>query len=104
MLKRIDSDIVFIEAAIMFDSGYYKKMDTTVLIYAPKKLRIARVMKRDKLPAKEIERLMSLQMDEQQKLKMADIVVRNDGGKHRLIKGIQYMLGIVCSEEISAAL
>lgn len=97
MLARIKDKVVFVEAAIMFESGYYTRMDYTILIYAPKELRIKRSVKRDGISRAEAERLMKQQMDERQKLKMADFVVRNDGKKEKLYSGLRGLLKIISS-------
>jgi dephospho-CoA kinase len=78
IIRRTKRKIILIETAIMFESGYYKKVDFTVLIYSIKKNRIRRVQKRDKMPLKNIKGLMSMQMEENKKLQMADFVIKND--------------------------
>lgn len=95
ILKGIEDRIVFVEAAIMFDSGYYKHMTRTLLIYSPKKLRIDRTSRRDKISKKEVNRLINLQLDEREKLKLADFVVRNDGTKKKLLKSLSEFEQIV---------
>lgn len=97
IISKKKDDLVFVEAAIMFDTGYYKHMDYTLLIYTPKVLRINRVNKRDELPKKKIVELMSLQMDEREKLKLADFVVRNDGTKQILYKGLKNFMDLLLS-------
>ena len=89
ILKNIKGKIVLIETAIMFESGYYKKMDYTVLIYANKETRMNRVRKRDKMPLKDIKTLMNLQMDEKQKLKLVDFVIPNNSTPSRLYRNIK---------------
>ncbi len=81
---KINSNIVFIEAAIMFESGSYKKMDYVLLIFANKKTRIKRIMKRDKIKQSEVLKLMNLQMNEQEKLKRADFIIKNNGSSNEL--------------------
>ena len=88
ILKGIDDKIVFIEAAIMFDTGFYKSMNHTVLVYSPKELRIKRAGKRDKIPKSEVNRLINLQLDERKKLKLADFVIRNDSTKAKMLKAL----------------
>jgi len=78
LISGIKNKTILIETAIMFESGYYKKLDYTVLIYANKENRIKRVRKRDKVSAAEIKKLMKLQMDEREKLKLADFVIKNN--------------------------
>ena len=66
------------EAAILFESGTYKNMDYIVTVYAPEKLRIERVMKRDSVAAKEVEKRMKHQISEEEKIKRSDFVIYND--------------------------
>ena len=66
------------EAAILFESGTYKNMDYIVTVYAPEKLRIERVMKRDKVAAKKVEKRMKHQISEEEKIKRSDFVIYND--------------------------
>jgi dephospho-CoA kinase len=69
------------EAAIMFESDNYKLLDKTITVYAPKETRIERVMKRDGSTRAEIESRMNRQMPEEEKVKLADFVIYNDGEK-----------------------
>ena len=67
------------EAAILFESGASRHLDMSVLVYAPSQLRIKRVMERDGASRREVEQRMQMQMDEEEKLKLADRVIFNDG-------------------------
>jgi dephospho-CoA kinase len=87
-VKKLKSKIIIKETAIMFESGYADTVDYVVLIYANKALRLARAAKRDRLPKAHISRLMSLQMSEKEKLKLADFVIKNNGSTSGLKKGI----------------
>lgn len=66
------------EAALLYESGSYKKLDYTILVTAPQELRIARVMKRDKVSREEVLNRIQKQMPEEEKLKFADFVIHND--------------------------
>jgi len=66
------------ENAVMFETGSYKKMDKTITVFAPKEIRIQRVMSRDNTTKEEIEARMNKQMPEEEKLKLADFVIIND--------------------------
>ena len=67
------------EAALLFESGSYKSLDYTILVVAPKELRIQRVMKRDNVTAQEVISRMDKQMAEEEKVKLADFILINDG-------------------------
>ena len=66
------------EAALLYESGSYKKLDHTILVTAPEELRIERVMKRDKVSREEVLSRMQKQMPEDEKLQYADFIIHND--------------------------
>jgi dephospho-CoA kinase len=73
-----DAPYVVEEAAILFESGAYRFLDRTVLVFAPSDLRITRVMHRDGIGREEVKKRMMHQMDEEEKRVLADEVVVND--------------------------
>ncbi len=73
-----DAAYVIKEAAILFESGSYKDMDVTIGVFAPKELRIARVIQRSKLTRDQVLAVMGRQMDESEKMKRCDHVIIND--------------------------
>lgn len=66
------------EAAILFESGFYKMMDFTVLVVAPEEERIARVMARDGVTAEMVRKRMQKQWSDEKKEKLAGKVLVND--------------------------
>jgi dephospho-CoA kinase len=66
------------EAALLFESGASENLDFIIGVYAPKPLRIRRVIKRDGLTVEEIEKRMNRQINEEMKMKLCDAVIRND--------------------------
>jgi dephospho-CoA kinase len=66
------------EAAILFESGTYKDCDKIILITAPEELRIQRILQRDNISRKEIERIMSWQWSDEKKNAQSDYVIAND--------------------------
>lgn len=73
------------EAALMIEAGSYKQLDVLIVVTAPDQVRIARVLQRDpQRSAEEIAAIISKQMPESEKIKMADYVIVNDGN-HMLI-------------------
>lgn len=66
------------EAALIFESGSYKKLDKVIGVSAPQSLRIQRAMKRDKLSEADIKQRMKRQMQEDEKMKRCDYIIYND--------------------------
>lgn len=67
------------EASILFESGSYKKVDYSILVTAPIEIRIARVMERDQVTKEQVLARMNNQMSDEEKAKLADFVIINDG-------------------------
>lgn len=82
---------VFLESAILMESGLYQKMDKIILVTAPEKLRIDRVMKRSQLSEIEIQQRMQMQKGEEALAEKADFVILNDE-KHLLIPQVHSIL------------
>lgn len=77
-LDHADAHYTLYEAAILFESGYYREMDKVICVVAPEELRTRRVMQRDNLPAEEVKRRMANQWEEGRKVELADYIIRND--------------------------
>ncbi|HSG67185.1 MAG TPA: dephospho-CoA kinase [Bacteroidales bacterium] len=67
------------ESALLFESGFFKQFDRSILILSPVRIARQRVMKRDGSSAEEFEERRSRQMDEKQKIPLADHIIHNDG-------------------------
>lgn len=85
------TSIVFNEAAILFETGAFKRFDSNVLVVAPKELRIKRVMARDFVKKEEVELRISKQWSDDKKIDLADFVIVNDDHKP-LIDQVEKML------------
>lgn len=67
------------EAALLFEAGSYKSVDKMVVISAPEKIRIQRVLARDADRTVEgIHDIVKSQWPEEEKLKKADYIIHND--------------------------
>lgn len=66
------------EAALLFESGAWQKLDMTILVSAPVDLRVTRIMQRDGLKNREIRARMASQISTAEAEKMADLIILND--------------------------
>jgi dephospho-CoA kinase len=76
-LSQQKASYVIKEAAILFETGGAADCDATILVTAPQKLRIERVMKRDKPPKEHVKLRMSHQWSDEKKIPLADFVINN---------------------------
>jgi len=73
-----NSVYVIYEAAILFETGLYKQLGSTILVTAPESLRIKRVMQRDGMDEAPIRDRMKNQWSDDEKKKIADFFIIND--------------------------
>lgn len=85
------SDLVFNEAAILFETGAYKRFNANVLVTAPMELRLQRVMNRDNVTREEVLRRIDKQWHDDLKRPLADHVILNDE-RTPLIVQVEQML------------
>jgi dephospho-CoA kinase len=76
--KKQSSAYVLKEAAILFESGAYKQVDKTIVITAPKDLKIKRVMARDGATEAEILKRMANQLPDEETIKLANFKIFNN--------------------------
>lgn len=77
-VKNQKADFVVKEAAILFESGSYKDCDAVISVIAHEKIRIERVMKRDKISERQIRQRMNNQWTDEQRIKLSDYVIENN--------------------------
>ena len=78
-VRQQSSSVVFMESAILFESGFDTVVDTTLMIYAPLQVRLERVMRRDGLSEDMAMKRVEAQMADDEKLRLSDLMVVNDG-------------------------
>ena len=70
--------LLFVESAILFESGFNRLVDKVILVTAAEEVRVGRVMKRDGISIEATKRRMASQLPEEEKAKQADIVIDNN--------------------------
>ncbi len=66
------------EAAILFESGSYKKLDGVICVVSPLELRLKRLAVRDNEPEAEILKRISNQWSDEQRIALSNWVIHND--------------------------
>ena len=77
--SNLNDKYLFKESALLFETGAFRHLDKTIVIIADKDLRINRVLERDAdRSKKEIENIISKQIDEYEASKLADVILYNN--------------------------
>lgn len=80
-----------IESAILFESGFDKSVDLSLMVYAPTDVRIERAILRDQTSKEALLKRINSQISDEQKKEWADYTIINDG-KQALLPQIKKFL------------
>lgn len=69
------------EAAILFETGIYKKLDYTICVTAPVNIRVSRVISRDNSNKETVLKRINQQWLDEKKIPLADYIIQNDGSQ-----------------------
>jgi dephospho-CoA kinase len=79
-------EIVFNEAAILFETGAHTNFDATILVISPEAIRIDRVMKRENCSRELVLKRIQSQWSDEQKSSLATYQIINDSVSPLLIQ------------------
>ena len=74
-----ESGMLWMESAILFESGADKLVDRVVVVTAPEEIRIERVMQRDDITREKALQWIARQWPQEQVIARADFEIVNDG-------------------------
>lgn len=86
--------ICAIESAILFESGFNKLVDKSLMVYAPLPLRIERAVARDNACQEEIIRRIDSQLPDETKRDRSDYVIFNDDKQALLPQVERFLISI----------
>ncbi|MEP6913116.1 MAG: dephospho-CoA kinase [bacterium] len=72
--------IGIVDAALMIESGGYKRFDRLIVVYCRPEVQVQRVMARNKLSREDAEKRISAQMSQEEKKKFADYLIDTSDG------------------------
>ena len=71
--------IVVIDAPLLVETGDHREMDKVIVVISTEAQQIARLREREGMDQEEARRIMASQMATEEKVKVADFVIRNEG-------------------------
>lgn len=90
-----NAELVFNESAILFETRSFKNFDAIILVYAPKELRIKRIMKRDNCSENEVLKRMNSQFSDEEKYQLTEFRVLNDEQTPLLVQVEKIILNLL---------
>ncbi len=93
MNKELENkDLVFVEAALIFESEMDEILDHVLLVTSPEELRIERIIKRDSTSESKVLQRMKYQMPESEKENLSDFVLKNESSIDELENKTKFFL------------
>ncbi len=77
-------DLFILDAPLLFEAGLQQHLDKTILVTADESLRVRRAVERGGLSEDDIRKRMALQMGDDEKRRLADVVIENNGSMAEL--------------------
>ena len=89
ILKSDPEALVIIDAALLIESGNYRKVDKVIVIACDEETQLRRIMAKNIFSREDAERRLQQQMPLEKKLKFADYVLQNDSDLTKLKKQVE---------------
>lgn len=72
--------IVVVDAALMIESGSYKRFDKLIVVHCRPEVQLERLVRRNKLSTEEAQRRIAAQMPQAEKMRYADYLIDTSDG------------------------
>ena len=99
IVGKDEQAIILSDIPLLLEVGMQGLFDLILLVYAPPEVQIRRVMKRNKMTRDEAVARLKAQMPIDEKLRAADVVIRNDGTMRELEKRVDEVWQELLSRE-----
>lgn len=73
-----NADLIFMESAILFESGFNDVVDNIITITAPPETRIERTIRRDNTTREQVIARMNQQMQDEERVRLSDYIICNN--------------------------
>ena len=97
---REPKGIAVVEAAILIETGSYRRFDRLILVTCNEEQQVARAMHRDGMAEAEVRSRLSRQMPLEEKRKFADFVIDTSGAKEDTLRQTRVVYETLRSIEI----
>jgi len=85
MVRASKNRLVIIDAALLVESGYYKKTDRLIVVRTNKDRQVKRIMRAKGMKRSDVLRMIGMQAPLKKKLALADFIIDNSGSKKQTL-------------------
>jgi dephospho-CoA kinase len=94
-LAQSGNKIAIVEAALIYEAGFDKQLDTVIVVDAPEEDRIRRVVERDRTTVEAVRKRIVAQAGPESKIRKADYVIKNSGSVIDLEQAVRFLFSIL---------
>ena len=95
MAKEKGTDMAVVEVPLLYETGMEGLFDLVLVVTAPLEERLKRIIKRNNVSESEARRWLSAQVPQETRVKLADMVIKNNGSIDELEeKVLEFIKGI----------
>lgn len=87
--------LVVVEVPLLFELDMASRYDKVVLVKAARHLKVKRLTQRDHVSREDAERLLDIQIPDDEKEKRSDFVIENNGSRDKLIKCVDRLYEMI---------
>lgn len=88
-------DLIFFESALIYEAEIQDLFDYVILVYSDKEKVIERIVQRGKFTKEEVEKRLKKQIDAEEKRKVADFTIFNNGSIEELRKNVEFVVEMI---------
>jgi dephospho-CoA kinase len=88
-------EFIVYDVPLLFEKHLNHKIDTSICTYSPRAIQVARLVKRDHISVELAEKILSKQMDIEEKNKISDLFIENIGDLTDLKNNFDKLLAIL---------
>lgn len=89
--------IIIVEAPMLYESGFHKKMDANIVVTVDEEEQIGRLMKRNNMNRAEAVIRINAQMPQSEKIKLSDYIIPNNESLDLLKRDVEETWGLLYS-------
>jgi dephospho-CoA kinase len=94
-LQEAGHAVGIVEAALIYEAGFDKRLDVVIVVDAPEDERIRRVVARDGSSVEQVEGRIAAQLAPEKKARKADYIIHNTGSRSDLESSVTFLFTIL---------
>jgi dephospho-CoA kinase len=89
LVETSKNSIIIVDAALLIESGSYKRFEKLILVYCKPEIQLKRLMKRDNLDLQTALKHINMQMPIDEKKEYADFIIDNSNSKEETVRQVK---------------